>query len=82
MTPKENKDSISVFVDRLKKLGIEIKVSTNYPWIYLDRVNDNLINDKWLSDYGFTLAFYPRKETEDFYFTDINKIFKIIRENL
>jgi hypothetical protein len=29
-------DKIKVFVERLKKLGIEIKLQGNFPWVYID----------------------------------------------
>ena len=28
-------DKIKVFVERLKKLGIEVKLQGNFPWVYI-----------------------------------------------
>ena len=33
------KNEITVFVERLKKIGITIELAGNIPWIYLDKVN-------------------------------------------
>ena len=29
-------DKIKVFVERLKKIGIEVKLQGNFPWVYLN----------------------------------------------
>lgn len=33
------KDKLKVFIERLKKIGINIELVGNYPWIYLHRIN-------------------------------------------
>ncbi len=32
-------DKLGVFIERLKKIGIEVKLSGNFPWIYLDEIH-------------------------------------------
>lgn len=73
-------DKINVFVDRLKKIGIKVELWTNFPWIYLHKVNGSLINERFKAEYGFTIAFHPIRDGDDFKFTDIKEIFKIIRK--
>jgi hypothetical protein len=34
-------DEISIFVRILKKIGIELELIENYPWIYLRSINGN-----------------------------------------
>jgi hypothetical protein len=34
------KDKLTVFVDRMKRIGIDIKLAGNYPWIYINSIND------------------------------------------
>ena len=67
-------------INRLSKIGIQIEVSGNYPWIYLDSVNGNLVKEKFHSDHKFTIGFNPIKVDQEFTFTDTGEIFKIIRK--
>ena len=71
---------LSKLVLRLKQIGIEIEMISNYPWIYLDKVNGNKIQeeDYFCGNHGFTIAFYQIKQ--EIKLTDISKIFKIIRK--
>ena len=80
---KARKDNvINRLVPRLKKIGIEVRLSGNYPWIYLDEVNGNRIKseDYYLGNHGFTIAFLPIKPDQKMELTDIGRIFKIIRK--
>lgn len=73
---------LSKLVLRLKQIGIEIELISNYPWIYLDKVNGNKIQetDYFCGNHGFTIAFHPIKPEQKMELTDISKIFKIIRK--
>lgn len=71
---------IEVFGNRMKKLGIKIQCGANYPWIYLDYVNDKRVTERFMAEHGFTLGFLPVNPDKEFYFTDIGEIFKIIRK--
>lgn len=73
---------IPSFVRRLKKIGIEVELMGNYPWVYLDKVNGKKVKGTYLADWGFT-AFWigPRIDQPD-RFTDIREVFKKIRETL
>ena len=35
---KLSTDKLGVFIERLKKIGIEVKLSGNFPWIYLNEM--------------------------------------------
>lgn len=74
------KDKISIFVERLKKLNIEVKLAGNFPWIYLDEINGKKVTEKFEANHGFTLCFYPIREGQEIQFTDIAEIFKLIRK--
>ena len=67
---------------RLKKIGIEIELAGNYPWIYLEKVNGNRIQkeDYYFANHGFTIAFSPTKLGEKLEILDIKKTFEIIRK--
>ena len=69
-------------VPRLRKIGINIEMVGNYPWIYLEKVNGNRIkkDDYFHGNHGFTIAFYPIRKDQVMELTDIRKVFEIIRK--
>jgi hypothetical protein len=73
---------LQVFRKRMKKLNIEIEMWSNYPWIYIDKVNGNKVRqeDYFHGDHGFTIGFHPIRPDQVFEFTDIGEIFKLIRK--
>lgn len=73
-------NKIDIFVNRLNKIGITIELVGNIPWIYLTKVNGKTVKEKYCSEYGFTVAFLDIKLDNDYCFTDISEIFKIIRK--
>jgi hypothetical protein len=73
-------DKITIFVERLQKIGIEVKLSVNYPWIYIDCINSKRVTEKFQANHGFTLAFTPIKIGQEIKFTDIKEIFKLLRK--
>ena len=74
------KDKITVFVERLQKIGVEVKLGCNYPWIYIDHINGKRVTELFQGNHGFTLAFTPIKKGHEIEFTDITEIFKLIRK--
>lgn len=73
-------DKIVVFIERLKKIGIDITLSSNFPWIYLDTINGKKVTEKFHAEHGFTIAFLPIRHNQQIKFTDITEIFKLIRK--
>lgn len=74
-------DKIKVFVERLKKIGIEFKLVGNYPWVYIDEICGVKVKEKSQGNWGFTLIFLPaRTDSPPSEFTDITEIFKLIRK--
>ena len=74
-------DKIKVFVERLKKLGIEVKLQGNFPWVYITEICGKRVTEKFEGNHGFTLIFLPgRNESPPSEFTDITEIFKLIRK--
>ena len=73
---------LDVFVKRMKKLGIKIELMGNYPWIYIYKVDGNTIQreDYFEGNHGFTIGFLPVKAGEPIHFTDITKIFELVRK--
>jgi hypothetical protein len=74
------KDKLKVFVDRMKRININIKLVGNYPWIYIDEINGKRVTEKFEGNHGFTIAFLPVRIDRELEFTDISEIFKLIRK--
>lgn len=76
------RSEIPKFIRRLKKIGIEIKLIGNFPWIYLDSVNGNKIKPEDYSDnHGYTIAWSGVKLGEEPRLdNDLERTFYIIRK--
>ena len=78
---KKTGDKITVFVERLKKIGIEVKLVGNFPWVYIDEICGIKVKEKFAGNHGFTLIFLPgRNDSPPSDFTDIGETFKLIRK--
>ncbi len=76
------KHPLDRLVHRLLKIGIEIELAGNYPWVYIYKVNGNTIKeeDYYLANHGFTISFMSMSEREEMKITDIKKTFELIRK--
>ncbi len=74
-------EKLDSFMRRMTKLGIKVDIISNVPWIYISKVNGNRIKpeDYFLGNHGFTIGFHPLKK-DNFDFSDITKIFNLIRK--
>jgi hypothetical protein len=72
------------FKDRLEKIGIEIELMVNIPWIYLESVNGNKIKpEDWINaNHGHCIAWYPIKIGDEMKLNwpDMDLTFKLIRK--
>ena len=73
-------DSILTLMRRLNKIGIDIELASNYPWVYLCKINEHIVTEKYLSKHYFTVGFMPIKKDDTFNLSNISEIFKIIRK--
>jgi hypothetical protein len=66
----------------MKRIGINIELKGNIPWIYLDMVNGNKIKpDDYNSNHGYTIAWLPVRLGEQPHLDkDIKRTFNIIRK--
>jgi hypothetical protein len=73
---------LAIFRNRMKKLNIDIELMGNYPWIYIYKINGKTIQreDYYEGNHGFTIGFLPIRPDQDFHFTDITKIFELVRK--
>ena len=78
---KISTDKLGVFIERLKKIGIDVKLSGNYPWVYITEICGKKVTEKFNGNHGFTLIFLPaRTDSPPSDFTDIKETFKLIRK--
>jgi hypothetical protein len=73
-------DKLTIFVERLKKININLELVGNYPWIYIDKINGKRVTEKFRAEHGFTIAFLPIRNNQEIILTDLNEIFKLIRK--
>ena len=69
---------IASFVKRLKRIGVDVELVANYPWVYMTKVNDVLVTEDFMANHGFTAFFVARRER----WSDRRKVFAKIRELL
>lgn len=73
-------NKLEIFKKRLQKLGIEINLVGNFPWIYIDTINNIKVKELFYANHGFTIAFLPIRPFQEINFTNITEIFKLIRK--
>jgi hypothetical protein len=66
------------FSDRLRKIGIDVELYGNFPWIYIVSINGKEVKEKLKSDHGFTAFWYQMDEPVTF--TNRREVFKLIRK--
>lgn len=74
--------TIPSFINRLKKIGIQVELVGNYPWVYLDKVNGKKVEGKFQADHGFTCFWRAIKPEQKDRISDISAVFNKIRETL
>ena len=76
----EKNNVLDRLVLRLQKIGINVELAGNYPWIYLDKINGVRVTEKFEGNHGFTIAFLPLKNDQKIKITNITEVFKILRK--
>ena len=71
---------LDICINRMSKLGINITLVGNYPWIYIDTINGKIVTEKFYAEHGFTIMLTPNLTGKGYEFTDIGEIFKLIRK--
>ena len=69
---------INKLVTRLNNIGIEVTLTANYPWIYLNSVNGNRVTETFHANHGFTI--FTSLQDGTYRLTDRAKVFEIIRK--
>jgi hypothetical protein len=73
-------DKLEILVSRLDKIGIDIKLTGNFPWVYMESLNGKKVTEKHSSRYGFTIAYLPIRKSQEIKFVNISGMFKLIRK--
>ena len=73
-------NKLTIFKKRLEKIDIKIEMESNIPWVYLHKINGEIVKEKYQADHGFTVAFSPIRKGQELKFTDLTEIFKLIRK--
>lgn len=73
-------NKLDTFINRMSKIGIELKLVMNYPWIYVTHINNVRVTEKFMGEHGFTIAFMPVKIDQELKFTDLKEIFNLIKK--
>ena len=71
---------LDIFIRRMNKLNINLELVSNYPWVYINKINGKHVSEKFQSEYGFTICYLPIKNDQQIKFTDLSEIFKLIRK--
>ena len=73
---------LTIFIERLKKININLELVSNYPWIYINKINGKRVTEKFQAEHGFTIAFLPIRYNQKLKLTDRAEICKLIRKYL
>lgn len=75
-------NEVQIFINRLKKIGIELELVGNVPWIYLESVNGNKVRpEDYSANHGYTIAWYPIWHNDTVKLdSDLSRTFDIIRK--
>lgn len=60
---------------RLARIGIDINLVGNLPWIYMNKVNGTTVTELFKANHGFCVGY-----SESSKLTDIPEIFKMLRK--
>ncbi len=73
---------IDRFVRRLSRIGVDVSLECNAPWVYLTSVNGVKVEEKYRSKHGFTAFFLQTTIDGNTRFSDRRRVFQKIRSAL
>ena len=72
---------LAVLQRRLNRIGIEIELASNVPWVYLTKVNGNAVRESdFTANHGFTIAWLDSATDKIILDHNTKRIFEIIRK--
>lgn len=81
----ENRSVIERFIERLNRINISVELSGNLPWVYIDKINNKKVIEKYSANHGFCGFFTSikkldiRQNTPSVRFSSRKEVFKLIR---
>lgn len=60
------KTNLCRMMDRLKKIGVDLELAGNYPWVYITKINGKYVKENFQSDHRFVLCFSPKTTNGDY----------------
>ena len=74
-------NNLTRLMKRLEKVGVELKLAGNYPWVYITHINGKRVKETFQSDHGFVMCFSPKTTNGDFSFAyGFTDTFNLIRK--
>jgi hypothetical protein len=75
-------NEVDVFIRRMKRIGLELELVGNVPYIYLNRVNGNKVQfEDYNVEHGYVIAWCPVRLDQRIHLdSDIKRTFEIIRK--
>lgn len=66
---------------RLEKIGIKIHLVSNFPWVYLDKINGVRLLEKFQSDHAFSVGTIPiRRDQVEVNLSSNKAVFAILNQ--
>lgn len=72
-------NELNVFIDRMNRIGIQVELGANYPWIYLEKINGKRVIEKQHSEHGWTIALLSIKKEDRIKFVNLKETLKLIK---
>ena len=74
------RSSVQSFYERLKKIGISVELSGNFPWVYLYKINGVLVKERFKATHGFCCFYQSTSREGKDRFSDRREVFKTVRK--
>lgn len=71
---------LDLFVKRMRRIGIEIRMGVNVPWVYLEKINGKKVKEVRSSNYGYNIAWFPNMVGSPLKWADMDETFNLIRK--
>jgi len=71
---------IKTFIKRLKAIGIEVELVTNFPWVYIVKINGKAVKETYWSEHAFCIGFIPIRRGQKEVLHETTALFKLIRK--
>lgn len=70
----------TTFVSRMKKIGIDIELMYNIPWVYIIKINGVPVTEKFQSEHGFVIGYTATRLDNKDSFTHIGETIRLVRK--